>query len=161
MLLQVMHIFKKKAPNRMKYYYLIPATLLCLTACGPSTVPGDREQWKEEIVQAEQDFAQMAQKDGIEKAFTTYAADSAVVMRNNDVIIGKEKIAAHYKNQTSKGLSWEPDFVEVSKSGDLGYTYGRYRFLSVDSLGQTHAQTGIFHTVWKRQEVGTWRFVWD
>ncbi len=155
-----MPIFKKKAPDVMKYHLLLLSTLL-LMACGPSALPGDRERWKQEIVQAEHDFAQMAQQEGIEKAFLTYAADSAALQRNNKLIIGKQKIAEFYKDRNSRGLSWKPDFVEVSRAGDLGYTYGRYRFTSVDSLGKTQQQSGIFHTVWKRQKEGSWRFVWD
>jgi ketosteroid isomerase-like protein len=141
--------------------FLVPAALLFLIACGPPRIPGDVEQWKHEIIQTEQDFANMAREEGIEKAFTTFADDDAVLLRNDDLVIGKQAIAALYKGQNSKGLSWKPDFVEVSKSGDLGYTYGRYRFTTIDSLGQTQVQTGVFHTVWKRQEDGAWRFVWD
>jgi len=142
-------------------YFIVPVAFLFLFACGPPRISGDSDQWKREIVQTEQDFAQMALEEGIEKAFTTYAADEAVLQRNDDLVIGRQAIAALYKGQNSKGLSWKPDFVEVSKSGDLGYTYGRYRFTTIDSLGQTQVQTGVFHTVWKRQVDGSWRFVWD
>ena len=57
--------------------------------------------------------------------------------------------------------SWKPDFVDVSSSGDLGYTYGQYTFIRLDSIGNETASQGIFHTVWKRQSDGNWRFVYD
>jgi ketosteroid isomerase-like protein len=148
-------------PDMKTPYFLVPAAMLMMISCGPSRIPGDVEQWKHEIVQTERDFAKMVQEEGIEKAFITFADENAVLQRNNDLVIGKERIAAHYQGQNSKGLSWKPDFVEVSNSGDLGYTYGRYRFTSVDSSGHTQEQTGVFHTVWKRQDDRTWRFVWD
>jgi ketosteroid isomerase-like protein len=49
----------------------------------------------------------------------------------------------------------------VSACGDLGYTWGSYTFTATDSLGATHRSEGIFHTVWKRQPDGSWKFVWD
>ena len=64
----------------------------------------------------------MAGEEGIHKAFTTFTAKDAVLMRNNKLIEGLKNIDEHYKKQNSKGLSWSPDFVDVAASGDLGYT---------------------------------------
>jgi ketosteroid isomerase-like protein len=58
-------------------------------------------------------------------------------------------------------LVWKPDYVDVSKSGDLGYTYGTYNYTSLDSLGNEQSSSGVFHTVWKRQEDSSWKFVSD
>ena len=46
------------------------------------------EKWKQEIVDTEHEFAEMAKNEGIAKAFLTFAADDAVLMRNNNLIIG-------------------------------------------------------------------------
>ena len=119
------------------------------------------EIWKQEILETEQSFAKMVKEEGIHKAFITYAADDAVLMRNNDLVLGKTNISLLYENQTSKGLVWVPDFVDVSLSGDLGYTYGRYTFSHTDPDGNVVDSKGVFHTVWKRQAEGKWLFVWD
>ncbi len=119
------------------------------------------EKWKQEIRETEQSFAKMAREEGIHVAFITYAAEDAVLMRNNDLVVGKNNIDLFYKNQTSKGLTWIPEFVEVAASGDLAYTYGHYTYTYTDTFGNTIEDIGIFHTVWKRQPNGTWRFVWD
>ena len=105
----------------------------------------------------------MAQTDGIQKAFLYYAADSAVILRSKLLFKGKKAIGQLYGSEPAKGvkLEWAADFTDVSASGDLGYTYGKYTYTSVDSLGHSEASTGIFHTVWKRQKNGQWRFVWD
>ena len=140
---------------------------ICLLfySCNMETEKGAIEKWKDEILETEQNFANMAKDEGIRKAFLTYAAEDAVLMRNNDLVIGKKAITVYFENQKSKdedvSLTWKPDFVEVSKSGDLGYTYGHYTFSYIDSSGNTNENKGIFHTVWKRQPDGTWRFVWD
>jgi ketosteroid isomerase-like protein len=123
------------------------------------------EKWKKEIIETELAFAQMAQKEGISKAFLTYAAEDAVLMRNNSLIIGMESIRENFNNQKAElgsvSLTWKPDFVDVSSSGDLGYTYGKYGCTIIESAGIENIDTGIFHTVWKRQPDGKWKFVWD
>ena len=134
---------------------------LLLIACESKKSEDLTKKWIQEIFDAEQQFAQMVQKEGIHNAFVDFAADDASIMRNDSIIKGKTAIDNFYKNSNSKTLSWTPDFIEVSKSGDLGYTYGMYYYTYKDTLGTEHTDSGIFHTVWKRQSDGTWKFVWD
>ncbi len=123
-----------------------------------------REQFKKEIVAAEHAFAQMVKEKGLKEAFSFFAADSAVLNRSDVIHKGKEAISALYSNSSglqNVTLTWTPDYVDVSSSGDLGYTYGKYQYSGIDSFGKTIVSTGIFHTVWKRQVDGSWKFVWD
>jgi ketosteroid isomerase-like protein len=143
----------------------IPAILLLLASCASGTKENTVEKWKKEIVKTEKEFSDMAGEVGIPAAFILYAADDAVVLRGDQLVVGKSELIAFYQNQdggdNSASLTWEPDFVDVSSSGDLGYTYGRYTYSYIDSTGATIENRGIFHTVWKRQPDGSWRFVWD
>ena len=133
--------------------------------CNPKTNEDSIEKWKQEIVDTEHAFAALAKSDGIPQAFLAFAADSAVLMRSNNLVIGKKEIAKYYEsrweNNKEVSLSWEPEFVDVSRSGDMGYTYGPFVFSITDSTGVTRENRGFFHTVWKRQEDGNWRYVWD
>lgn len=137
--------------------------MVLLMACGQNKEPLPQvlEIWKQQIADAEAAFAKMAKEEGMNKAFVAYAAEDAVLMRNNQLIEGKQAIADFMQNQTSKGLAWKPEFIEVSKSGDLGYTFGYYTFSYEDAEGNPAEAKGVFHTVWKRQEDGSWKFVWD
>jgi ketosteroid isomerase-like protein len=113
-----------------------------------------------EIIQAEKDFAQLAKEKGMTEAFYAFAADSAVIKRGNQIIKGKESIKEFYSKQPQSGqLQWSPDFADVT--GDLGYTYGKFTFSLKDSTGKVNEVKGYFHTVWKKQKDGTWKFVWD
>jgi ketosteroid isomerase-like protein len=138
---------------------------MILNSCSSRPSEATLQGWKNEILKTEQNFADLVQKEGIPKAFLAYAAEDAVLMRNNSLIIGKAAIAKQFESQDASGsstsLNWKPDFVDVSNSGDLGYTYGTFIYSSQDSLGQTNKLEGVFHTVWKRQADGSWRFVWD
>ncbi len=120
------------------------------------------EKWKAEIADAERAFSDMAVKEGIAKAFLTFSAEDVAMLRNNKLVNGKAELKAFYEEGSPKGtLTWSPDFVDVSTSGDMGYTYGKYVYTSTDSLGNFQSSEGIFHTVWKRQPDGSWKFVWD
>jgi len=118
-------------------------------------------KWKNEIAQVEEEFAKMVADSGIHDAFVHFAADSAVLQRNNQLIKGKDNIDYAYQDIHSKGLSWKADFVDVANSGDMAYSYGKFVFSAKDSLGLEQKDTGVFHTVWKRQSDGSWKFVWD
>jgi ketosteroid isomerase-like protein len=94
-----------------------------------------------------------------------YAADEAVLMRGDILFIGKQELEKLFAGTAStprdEKLTWSPDFVDISASGDLGYTYGNYSYSYTDSTGAKVERTGVFHTVWKRQPDGSWRYVWD
>lgn len=136
---------------------------LLVAGCMPSQQTGNLEQWKAEIVAVEQAFNDMAQEEGLVKAFEFFAAEDGVIRRSKTIIQGKEAIRKWYEQdvQPNESLTWSPTFVDVSQSGDLAYTYGNFTFTYPDSLGEVKSNTGIFHTVWKRQADGQWRFVWD
>jgi ketosteroid isomerase-like protein len=143
-------------------------TAVFLLACGLSAcqqkTQDHSEEAKKEIAQAEKEFEKMAAEKGVADAFA-YFADSTAVMRGDGdaVITGKEGIKGifagdRFKNATVK---WSADFIDAAASGELGYTYGKYRWEFKDSTGKITESKGVFHTVWKKQKDGSWRFVWD
>ena len=95
--------------------------------------------------------------------FLTYAADDAVINRNNKLIKGKQAMAAYFDSIKLRNISleWYPYFIRIAASGELGYSYGHYTFAATDAEGKPVTDTGIFHTVWKKDDDGQWRFVWD
>lgn len=106
----------------------------------------------------------MAFEKGIAEAFWYYADGGATIRRKNDSLIhGKEPIRHFYSDSfylTAK-LEWSPDFADASADGTLGYTYGKYIWRVPDSTGKLSEFKGIFHTVWKKQNDGNWRYVWN
>jgi ketosteroid isomerase-like protein len=149
----------------MQTDYLIPLLgLMFFISCQTRDQSNVLEGWKNEIRSAEKSFATMAGEEGMAVAFLAFAAPEAVLMRNNKIIQGTTAIQAYFDQQNFSGvekLIWSPDFVDVSISGDLGYTYGQYTYTGIDDEGQIFESKGIFHTVWKRQSDGSWHFVWD
>lgn len=144
----------------MRYTFLV---IIISVVCACNSEKDRMDRSKKEIAETEKAFSLMADKDGIGKAFLTYADENAVLNRNNSIIKGHDSIREQFADVDNERvkLTWSPDFVEVAASGDLGYTYGKYVHTSKDSLGNLTKSEGIFHTVWKRQQDGTWKFVWD
>ena len=147
--------------NKISIFWV--CSFLLLLSCACSDGSAEMEQWKAEVVKTENAFNELANKEGMAKAFQAFAAEEGVIKRGNEIIKGKQAIGNWYvKNGNPNAtLTWEPDFVDVSRSGDMAYTYGSFVFKSVDSVGATTESKGKFHTVWKKQNDGSWKFVWD
>jgi ketosteroid isomerase-like protein len=145
----------------MKTALLLALLLLFITGCDQ---PIDKETVKNEILQTEKAFAQMTAEKGIAEAFFFYAAENAVIKRENDtLVVGKDQIRAYYDTEGNKNaiVNWSPDFIEVSNDGTMAYTYGKYLWKFKGEKGDTIEYKGVFHTVWKRQSDNSWKYVWD
>jgi ketosteroid isomerase-like protein len=137
--------------------------IIFIVGCN-ATAPGQHEIAKREIEKAEKDFEAMATDKGIAEAFYFFADSNATIKRQNDTLIhGKDGIRNFYSTPFYKAatVKWSPDFIETSAQGDMGYTYGNYHWESKDSTGKAITFDGVFHTVWKKQLDGTWKYVWD
>jgi ketosteroid isomerase-like protein len=140
------------------------AGLASLLSCNPGKQARSLESLKQEIIKTEKEFEKAAGEKGIPEAFFAFADDSAVILRRNDSLIkGSENIRKYYENPYFKHvvLQWAPDFVDVSGDGTLAHSYGKYLRVVTDSTGKKTEVRGIFHTVWKRQGNGSWKYVWD
>ena len=139
-------------------------SLFLIISCAKNTEVISHETLKAKIFKAEDDFKNLAQTKGIEEAFYTFADSNAVIKRDNDSLIqGKEAIKNFFNDPKFKKatVTWKPDFVDVSNDGTLGYTYGKFVWTTTDSLGNKKDFKGRFHTVWKKQKNGSWKYVWD
>lgn len=139
---------------------LVFLALLMFNSCSQQT---SQEPIKDEIIATEIAFAKMAKEVGLKEAFLEFAADSAVLNRNGKIIKGKQQIADYFDRQKLQNVSleWEPEFVEVAKAGDMAYSYGPFIFSAISEDGEPQTALGYFHTVWKKQEDGSWKFIYD
>lgn len=148
--------------NYLPLTILLASTSLFFVACKDEE--DDPDVIKTSVMKAEKDFEKMAAEKGIAEAFWYYAAPDAVIKRQNDTLIkGREEIKKYYSTDFYKRASvkWTPDFIDISEEGDMAYTYGKYLWHSSDSAGSVNEFAGIFHTVWKKQPDGSWKYVWD
>ncbi len=144
--------------------FMVPVLFFCAFAQSLKAQEANTEPAKKQIANAEADFAKMVAEQGIAKAFYYFADDNATIKRQNDTLItGKENIRKFYATPfyEAANVTWSPDFIEVSAAGDLGYTYGKYVWKGNDGSGKPVEYHGVFHTVWKKNKNGEWKYVWD
>ena len=58
-------------------------------------------------------------------------------------------------------IKWRPQFVEVLEDGELALSRGPYRLESIAEDGSTRVRWGTFNSVWRLDEEGRWRVVFD
>lgn len=135
-----------------------------LFGCGADKLSKEqKDQIRKEIIRAERDFQKLANGVGIPDAFIYFADDSAHIKRNDRLISGKAAITEYYtKNDYSKiSLRWKPDSVEISDDGNLADSYGNYVYTDSTRNDSVKVFKGEFHTTWKKQKNGSWKYIRD
>jgi ketosteroid isomerase-like protein len=145
----------------MKTILVILLIVSAFFSCKPKI---DKEEIKQEIFRTEKAFEKMTAEKSVAEAFYFFADSAAVVNRGNDSLIrGKANIRNFYESRKAVRalVHWTPDFIDVSDCGTFGYTYGKYEWKVIKDSGDTIVSRGVFHTVWKKQKDGSWKYVWD
>src|SRR5215203_7558164 len=106
------------------------------------------EESRKEIIEADIAMSDLALKEGFFTALLGYADDSVIKPEEGKFpVIGKAALVEHWKGKAgTKGISWAPFRAEAAKSGDLGYTFGNWKFTTPDSVFY-----GNYYTAWKKQ----------
>ena len=98
------------------------------------------------------------------KAAAFYDKEGAMLAPNRPNLAGRSRlsrfIAQSFTLRDYK-ISWRPRKVDVARSGELGYTSGRYRMSFRDASGKKISDTGKYLMVWRKQRAGTWKVLFD
>ncbi len=143
----------------MKTKHLIYlAIAIIMISCNEKSM----NQWEQEVRNADIEFSNYSIEHGANAAFLKFAANDVVLLKPNmQPILSHQVLETYYqgKSDTAFTLKWAPEFVKVSKSGDLAYTYGFWELLEKDN--PDNPKKGTYLTIWERQENGQWKFVLD
>jgi ketosteroid isomerase-like protein len=151
-------MFSKK--NWVAELTIILFAVVFLTVCSRNTENAGSSAQSEILMKIDTDFSRLSVDSGIAVAFSRFAADSAVMLRNGSrPIKGRQLIDSLLSMPSGGTLDWLPYFADAS--GNLGYTLGRYRFTSTDSASAGQKAYGYYVSIWKRQSDGNWRWVLD
>ncbi|WP_245564977.1 YybH family protein [Spirosoma panaciterrae] len=156
----------------MKYVLSLLLMVVWTTSCRTSAdspramnpAAAKRQQAIDEIREADLNFSQLSERQGMAKAFTTYAADEVIKLNDGAApTVGFDSLRAQMSRMPVDGsvLTWQVLKADASQAGDLGYTFGQWMLSRRDESGKKKTQFGVYVTVWKRQRNGQWRFVVD
>ena len=135
------------------FFYI---SLIFLTACMEQN--DNSSTAKEEIIASDKAMSKLASEIGFSQALMEYADEEFTKFNDGEFpVIGKNAFAEKIKDKKiTKTLSWEPVKAEAAKSGELGYTWGNWKFIATDTT-----YYGNYFTVWKKQADGKWKVTLD
>jgi len=135
---------------------------IALASCNCSAPANDSSKDTAAVIQTDKDFNDYAAKHGQGAAFILFADSSMVQMNQNELpTVGIAALRAVFAKQhdTVSKLTWTPERGEAS--GNIGYTYGWWKFRTKTKAGSDTIYQGVYVTVWKRQKDGSWKYVLD
>lgn len=135
---------------------IIICCLAVLYACSPEQ---DVEKIKQELINADLEFAKLSLAKGKNYSFSNYIDENGVMLRPGDLPITSKKVLDSLqllRPDTAYTLNWKPLFADAAKSGEMGYTYGIWLYTTKDT-----STMGSYMTVWKKNKEGKWKFVMD
>jgi ketosteroid isomerase-like protein len=107
------------------------------------------------LLAAEGSFLATSAAENIGRAYGMRLADQARVHRPDAMPVVGRIALGEWANAQAGRFRGEALFADVSKSGDLGYTWGSY-----ERIGDA-PEAGYFARVWKKDERNEWRIVMD
>jgi len=147
---------------------LLALVLGCaLPSCGVGNEPPSQNElidaWKAELIEADQAFSDAVDQEGLDRWPEFFTDDGAMIQEGTGEIRGTDAIRAAMGAAAGAvtGFSWRPDRAEVSNGGDLGYTVGRYETRVAGPDGEELLSTGLYVSIWRRQEDGRWKVEMD
>jgi ketosteroid isomerase-like protein len=145
----------KNGVNLVFFGYI--AILFLIISCNNSVNRPEAGQ----LLKTDSEFSALSVKEGMQKAFLEYMADSAVMLRDKSYpLVGRSAIAGMFAghSDTAFTLTWKPVYEKIASGGDLGYTYGIY---TRKDKASGEEGRGTYLTIWQKQADGRWKFVMD
>jgi ketosteroid isomerase-like protein len=125
---------------------------LLIAGCA-STAPRNAEV----LMSADREFNRQSQIEGAAAWERVMAPNATKPGPNGTWIVGPAAV----REQMTKALSgltltWEPVRAELSRGGNLGYTWGRWT-----RVRDGKTSHGDYMTVWEKQPDGSWKVLFD
>jgi ketosteroid isomerase-like protein len=147
-------LFRGRIPAPRIAVHLGLAALLIAVPWQTALSASDAAQ--QQVFAVERAFAKSMAERNL-KEFSGHVSEEAIFFTGANPLRGKTEVLAGWSRffeGATAPFSWEPDRVEVLKSGTLALSTGLVR----DPRGKT---IGRFNSVWRQESPGVWRVVFD
>jgi len=112
---------------------------------------------RNDLLAEDRAYAHASLKDGLVKAFNSYASPEARLYRNGSLPAHDRATSAAALASTKGQVAWTPIAGDVARSGDLGYTHGTYE---ITDAAKKVTERGSYVRIW-RGFGDHWRIVVD
>src|SRR5262245_4317121 len=123
-------IWMKRNQGRIVIAILFLGTLILGCAQQQPTAPPDTRAADEAAIRKlDTDWSNAAQRKQVDAWLAFYSDDATVLPPNEPMASGKDAIRKTIGDLLALpglNLKWEPKKIEVSKSGDMAYSFGAY-----------------------------------
>lgn len=140
----------------LRVHRIVLSAIVGVTLSVVASQAADPEALKVQVEATERAFADtMAERD--HDGFTTFLSEETIFFSGPTILRGKQQVADAWKayfEGPAAPFSWEPETVEVNDSGTLALSSGPVR-------GPDGRLVATFTSIWKQEEPGVWRIVFD
>ena len=138
----------------MRYHLIVAASLLAATTAAADLAA--------EVRCREIGFSQSVENLDLD-AFRSFI-DADALFVGSGVLQGVDQIAAGWSVFFKHGLptiKWRPQIVEVLDDGKLALSRGQYISTTANEDGDIIESWGTFNSIWRLNDDGVWRVVFD
>ena len=152
----------------MKIHWILVIALAIVVVVLGVLLVGERERVDVEAEAAairqttDVEWLAAGQAKDLERWVSFHTDDAALLPPNAPIVTGKEAIRAFVSELISTpgwAASWQTTKIEVSRSGDLAYSYGPQETTVNDAEGNPVTAKQKWVAVWRRQPGGSWKCV--
>jgi len=140
--------------KRLSLVVMVLATI----SCGQAKV--DKKVEGEKVMQLSKEWSQVASTRDIEKTVSYWADDAYMVSAGQPPLKGKQAIRQMVEESFKMPgfrISWQPQSVEVSESGDMAYLIENSQVSFTDSTGKPVTLNSKAISIWRKQADGSWK----
>jgi len=141
--------------------FAVTLLLLATFTCAPKV---DFEAERAAIREADSGWSKTANAKDAD-GFVSFFADGASFFPPNTPAMTEKEAIREWISELMANpgfdINWQPTKVEVSRSGELGYTLGTYELTMHDPEGKPVTDRGKYVTLWKKQPDDTWKVLAD
>jgi uncharacterized protein (TIGR02246 family) len=134
------------------------AHVLLLLSCNQTKV--DQKAEGEKVMQLSKEWSQAASAGDVEKIVSYWADDAVLMSAGQPVLNGKQairKMVEESYKMPGFRISWQPQSVVVSESGDMAYLIENSQVSFTDSTGKPITLHNKAVTIWRKQADGSWK----
>ncbi|MEY2413961.1 MAG: hypothetical protein QOD84_2567 [Acidobacteriaceae bacterium] len=150
----------------MRTFLIVFVVVFCaaLTIAFGQNMGDSRAAADAEIRAADKAGLKAAQAKNIDGAVANYASDASWLPPHAPIVQGKEAIRAAWASMLATPdlkIEWQITKLEISPSGEMGYTLYKYDMTMQGPTGQPIHDVGKDMAVWKKESDGKWKIIAD
>ena len=149
--------FQKSKLRNMKRIRIF-LFVLTIVSCNQQKV--DTKAEGEKIMKLSKEWSEVASTGDVEKTVSYWTEDASVMSAGQPPLNGKPAIRQMVEESykiPGFHISWQPQSIEVSESGDMAYLIENSQVSITDSTGKPVTFRNKAVSIWRKQPDGSWK----